>query len=162
MGRGESWAFSRLAAETRVVLGGRLLLWEPLVLDNNIATAESGSVSERMGGFECFALLVLVGPRVAPAIAAVSQTQGRPTFQQRVAAGGKAAAAVQQERGGGRCCLTSLCRLLDEGGSDGGGGVEALALKVAGRTTEDVTLLLAALLAPLERVVGARPYSPRR
>lgn len=168
MGRGESWAFSRLAAETRVVLGGRLLLWEPLVLDNTTAaTAEAGGgVSERMGGFECFALLVLMGPRAAPAIAAVSQTQGRPTFQQRVAAGGKAAAAVQQDKqekgAGGRTCLTSLCRLLDEGGSDGGVGVEALALKVAGRTTEDVTLLLAALLAPLEGVVGARPYSPRR
>lgn len=171
MGRGESWAFARLAAETRVTLGGRLLLWEPLVLDNttNEGAAEGqggGGVGERMGGFECFALLVLAGPRAAPAIEAVSRTQGRPTFQQRVAgkaAVGAAGAGAGTGAGAGERCITSLCRLLGaDDGADGVGGGEALALKVAGRATEDVAVLLAALLAPLEAVVGARPYSLRR
>lgn len=163
MGRGESWAFDRLAAETRVTLGGRLLLWEPLVLDNTEAYPGVGAcVSERMLGFACFCLLVLVGPRAEPSIQAVSQTQGRPTFQQRAAAaggGGKAAATTALDQD--KSCITSLCRLLDPGGTDRGIG-NALALKVAGRATEDVAGLLASLLAPLEGVVGARPYSPRR
>ncbi len=165
MGRGESWAFDRLAAETRVSLGGQLLLWEPLVLDNTEADAPA-AVGERMGGFECFCLVVLMGPRMEPVIEAVSQTQGRPTFQQRMAANlGSSASAAEQL--GRQRCITSLCRLLDDSDSNGradANGVnvgKALALKVAGRATEDVAGLLASLLAPLESVVGTRPYVRR-
>jgi urease accessory protein UreH len=163
MGRGESWVFDSLSAETRVSLGGQLLLWEPLVLDNTGPPRGDGGVSGRMAGFECFCLVVLVGPLMEPAIQAVAQTQGRPTFQQRAAAQQGSATAANAQRaaaaGGEQRCITSLCRLLDQDGDETVGN--ALALKVAGRATEDVTGLLAALLAPLEKVVGVRPYYRR-
>lgn len=177
MGRGESWAFARLAAETRISFGGRLLLWEPLLLDNTDEGEQKGGdtgVRQRMAGCECFCLLVLLGPRVEPAIQAVNRTQGRPTFQQRVATSSRSSsnstrgdnaqhAATSTEVG--QRCITSLCRLWDSDdapGKDGAPAIgNALALKVAGKTTEDVYAMLASLLAPLEGVVGCRPYGRR-
>lgn len=161
MGRGESWAFARLAAETRISVGGELLLWEPLVLENSVSEGQGPEqgVRERMEGFECLCLVVLVGPRVAAAIQAVSRTQGRPSFQQRVAAkGGGGSGGGERPWLDDQWCITSLCRLLEGPQETTGNG---LALKVAGRATEDVAGLLAALLGPLEPVVGLSPYARR-
>ena len=172
MGRGESWAFERLASETRIYLEDELLLWEPLELQGDdgdvsvsAATAASSSLSlaARMGPYECFCLVVLVGPRIAEVVKQIAETQGRPTFLSLNKGEGKAAPQQQQQQrqrqaaaGLPPACVSSLCRLLE--GSQGGFG-PGLVLKIAGRATEDVRELLRSLLEPLESVLGSKPYS---
>lgn len=161
MGRGESWAFERLASETRIYLGEELLLWEPLVLQG-----DDDDVAARMGPYECFCLVVLVGPRLTEVVQQISETQGRPTFLSLNKKGGGGMAALQQQQqqqrqkqaaaGEPPACVSSLCRLL-EGGQGGVG--PGLVLKIAGKATEDVRELLRSLLEPLESVVGSKPYS---
>jgi len=169
MGRGESWAFERLASETRIYLGEELLLWEPLVLqgddDDEAASASLSSLSlaARMGPYACFCLVVLVGPRLTEVVQQIAETQGRPTFRSLNKGGGMAAVQQQQQQrqkqaaaGEPPACVSSLCRLLE--GSQGGVG-PGLVLKIAGKATEDVRELLRSLLEPLESVVGSKPYS---
>lgn len=177
MGRGESWAFERLASETKIFVDDELLLWEPLVLQGDIdddgdgngrSTASSLSLAARMGPYECFCLVVLVGPRLTELVQQIADTQGRPTFRSlnnnNNNGGGMAAAQQQRQQqpkqaaaaGEPPARVSSLCRLLE--GSQGGVG-PGLVLKIAGKVTEDVRELLRALLEPLEGIVGSKPYS---
>lgn len=171
MGRGESWVFHRLSSNTRVYMDGQLLLWEPLLLEGgkdegatcskpSSASASSSSsrltaLATRMGSYHCFCLLVLIGPRLADLIQQVSRSQGRPTFQawERGAAG---PAEHRAQSLGDSACVSSLCHLID--GTQGKKG-QGLALKIAGKATEDVRQLLKSFLAPLASVVGTEPYS---
>lgn len=156
MGRGESWEFARLESETRVTVGGQVLLWEPLLLENG----PSDTSASRMGVFECFCLLVLVGPRLRGVMQTILETQGRPSFtsltqlQQHGEAGRWSNCQNERIR---KCvkhprCISSVCRLVPDSTSP------ALALKVAGQATQDVHQLLSTLLEPLEDIVGCRPY----
>ena len=121
------------------------------------------SLAARMGPYECFALLIIVGPRFETIVQQIAETQGRPSFSsrhQQQHAGGLLAQQQQQQRrqqqqGQRPTCVSSLCRLLEQRGPAGPG----LALKIAGQTTEEVYQLLSTLLAPLAAVVGSRPYS---
>lgn len=173
MGRGESWAFARLASETRIHLGEELLLWEPLVLEegrdgndggggkegasssSSSSSSSSLSLAARMGPYHCFCLVVLVGPRLAETVQQINETQGRPTF---LSLGKKwKLGGAHQQHATPPDCVSSLCRLLENDSSQGVG--PGLAVKIAGNRTEDVQRLLSELLAPLEGVVGKRPYS---
>jgi urease accessory protein len=60
---GERWAFDRYDSGIDVRIGGKLLVRETLLLDP--ADGPIGSRS-RMGRFNCFATLILVGPMVRP------------------------------------------------------------------------------------------------
>ncbi len=175
MGRGESWAFARLASETRIHLGEELLLWEPLVLEggsdgtnggggkegasssSSSSSSSSLSLAARMGPYHCFCLVVLVGPRLAETVQQINETQGRPTFsslgKKRKLGGAHQTHATPPD------CVSSLCRLLDDDSKGSQGVGPGLAVKIAGKQTEDVQHLLSELLAPLEGVVGKRPYS---
>jgi hypothetical protein len=84
-GRGEEWAFSRLESTNRVTVGGRLILLDPLVLD---PTDGGGRLAGRMGGFGCYCLGVMVGPRAQGVVQSVMAQEGRKGF----ADGGVAAA----------------------------------------------------------------------
>jgi urease accessory protein len=70
--RGERWAFARYASRLDVYREGRLALSDRLLLDR-----EHGPIAERLGAFDAFATLVIVGERVAPAAAAVLDAVGR-------------------------------------------------------------------------------------
>lgn len=61
MARGERWAMDRYHSELRIHRAGRLLLLDPVTLD-----AADGEIagSARMGRYNCFATLVLLGPRM--------------------------------------------------------------------------------------------------
>lgn len=171
MGRGESWAFERLVSETRIYLEDELLLWEPLELQDNdgdasvsaaAAASPSLSLAARMGPYECFCLVVLVGPRLTDVVKQIADTQERPSFFSLNKGRGLSATQQQQQRqrqavpGQPPACVSSLCRLLE--GSQGGVG-PGLVLKIAGKATEEVRELLRSLLEPLESVVGSKPYS---
>jgi urease accessory protein len=65
---GERWAFDRYDSGIDVRIGGKLLVRETLLLDP--ADGPIGSRS-RMGRFDCFATMILVGPMVRPIAEAI-------------------------------------------------------------------------------------------
>jgi urease accessory protein len=65
--RGERWAFRSLATRTEVVVDGRLVLHDAL----RLREGEGRPVAARLAGIELLATVVLLGPRVAAAAAAV-------------------------------------------------------------------------------------------
>ncbi|MDO9019255.1 MAG: urease accessory protein UreD [Deltaproteobacteria bacterium] len=69
--RGERWAFARYASRLDVRREGRLALSDRLLLDES-----HGAIAERLGAYDAFATLVLVGERVAPFAAALLERVG--------------------------------------------------------------------------------------
>lgn len=65
--RGERWAFRAFATVNEVTVGGRLVLADGL----RLAAGEGPEVAARMAGRELLATVVLLGPQVAPAAAAL-------------------------------------------------------------------------------------------
>ncbi|APR78380.1 Urease accessory protein UreD [Minicystis rosea] len=63
--RGERWDFHRYAARTLIDRDGTPWLRDSIVLD-----PEQGDLHARMGRFDAYATLVMVGPRVAPLVEA--------------------------------------------------------------------------------------------
>jgi urease accessory protein len=73
--RGERWAFRSLATRTEVVVDGRPVLHDAL----RLAEGEGRPVAARLAGVELLATVVLLGPRVAAAAAAVlAEVSARP------------------------------------------------------------------------------------
>jgi urease accessory protein len=70
--RGERWAFARYASRLDVRHEGRLALSDRLLLD-----PAHGAVADRVGAFDAFATLALLGERVAPFAAAMLDRVGR-------------------------------------------------------------------------------------
>jgi len=68
--RGERWAFSALRSTLRVHVNGRLLVEEC----TQLAAAPHAALAERMGRFDAYATLLVLGPRVAE-LAAALQTR---------------------------------------------------------------------------------------
>ena len=68
LARGERWAFSRYLSRNDIVVDGRLLVRDALLLDD---TFEPIDVPHRMGRFDCYATLFLIGPRAQPGAAAI-------------------------------------------------------------------------------------------
>ena len=66
--RGERWTFTRLQSRNEVFLGPERLLLDSLLLDQVHGPLESPS---RMGRFNCLALIVVAGPKVADAAARI-------------------------------------------------------------------------------------------
>jgi urease accessory protein UreH len=131
--------FERLDSETVIMHGGKLLLWEPLVLQNGAGLVP---VADRMLEYSCFCLVAIIGPRLKALRDHVRTSEGRPRWQCKAAEKRMAPSAPV----GG--CLTSVCELGEQG----------LAFKATGHTTEAVYDLLRGLLKPLKDVVGAEPY----
>ncbi len=66
--RHERWSFHRLQSRNEILVGGKTLLVDSLLLDQMHGPLESSS---RMGRFNCIALLVLTGPMAASAASAI-------------------------------------------------------------------------------------------
>ncbi|HVX83611.1 MAG TPA: urease accessory protein UreD [Phycisphaerae bacterium] len=58
-GCGERWAFASLSSRNEMWMGGSRLVTDAVLLDGR-----AGAVAARMGGLQCYATLVLVGPAV--------------------------------------------------------------------------------------------------
>jgi len=71
--RGESWAFQTFASRTDVTVAGQLRIREVLRLDRDDPFA---SISERLGGFTCYATLVMIGPKLSAACDQAGQAAG--------------------------------------------------------------------------------------
>jgi urease accessory protein len=65
--RGERWAFRSVASVNEIAVDGRLVLADAL----RLAEGEGPPVAARMAGMELLATVVLLGPRVAAAAAAL-------------------------------------------------------------------------------------------
>ncbi len=66
--RGERWAMGRYQSFADVCVGDRLIFRDALRLDQSDGPIDS---PHRMGGCDCFATLLLIGPRVAEHAAAI-------------------------------------------------------------------------------------------
>ena len=66
--RQERWSFHRLQSRNEILVDGKTLLVDSLLLDQAHGPLDSAS---RMGRFNCLALLVVTGPTVAIAAAAI-------------------------------------------------------------------------------------------
>ncbi len=64
--RGERWAFNRFQSRNEVFLSGDRIFMDSLLLDS---TAEPITSPHRTGRFNCFALMLLIGEPLLPAVA---------------------------------------------------------------------------------------------
>lgn len=153
MGRGESWAFTRLESVIEIRSDGKLLMLDPLLLEDCRET--KSTVRERMQGYECLCLVVIMGPKVKSLLEGVAAAEGRRMKWQshhhtltgangHPRAGGGVESALQP---GG--VISSCCKVHGD----------MVVVKAAGRTTEAVRTYLADLLNPLGPMVGRPPYS---
>jgi len=127
--RGERWAFARYSSRTRVWRAGRLLATDTVLLD-----PAHGDLAERMGAFDAFATVIVVGPRAeevrARVLAAPSSRPG-------------------EARAEGR--LQSASAL----------GADAALGRVAAASARQVIASTRALLEPLARQLGDDPFARR-
>ncbi|HEV7302261.1 MAG TPA: urease accessory protein UreD [Tepidisphaeraceae bacterium] len=68
LARGERWAFTRYMSRNDIVVDGQHLVRDALLLDG---TFEPIDAPHRMGRFDCYATLFLIGPRVRDGAAAI-------------------------------------------------------------------------------------------
>jgi urease accessory protein len=126
MARGERWAFRNYQSRTEVFIDDKLILLDALTLD-----PADGPITQphRMGGYNCLATAVLIGPRVKDLAAGIF-------------------AAVGEEPVGKR---ETLIRCASEipGGT---------LMRVAGETTESVATYLREKLAPIAQQLGDDPW----
>lgn len=125
--RGERWAFDHYESRTRIFADGRCLLMDSLLL-----TPDDGPLGapERMGRFNCLAMLVLLGPAARSAAAASLE---------RIAASPVTPRAT---------VVTSASPLAD-----------GALLRIAGVDVEAVTLELRSHLLFLTEPFGALPWT---
>ena len=127
--RGERWAFRSLQSRTDIRIDGQIVLRETIRLDHTLHTIEDPM---RVGGYDCYATLAIVGPQLhAMADAAerliAALPADRTTTQQLVS-----------------------CTRLDEHG---------VIVRVLGQASQSVLHTLRPIVASLADVIGADPWS---
>ncbi len=134
--RGERWAFARHRSATEVWLGERLVLADALELEPRAASPDAGplaaSLASRLGRFEAFATVVLLGPTFAAAARALAaRLSAEPVLREAP-------------------LLAAASPLCD-----------GLLLRCAASTAERLTTFLHELLAPALSALGTSPFLHR-
>ena len=130
--RGERWDFLRYASRTTVTRGGAPILHDGILLD-----PAHGALRARMGRFDAFATLVIVGPRAAEIRAAALAAPEAP-----IGGPGRAPRAAAPIR-------ASASPLGDDGAI----------VRIAGASTEIVSAALRERLAGLAALLGDDPHA---
>jgi urease accessory protein len=130
--RGERWDFLRYASRTTVTRGGATILLDAILLD-----PAHGALRARMGRFDAFATLVVVGPRTAAIRAA--------------------ALAVPEAPIGGPDRTRSTAAPIHASASPLGD--DGAIVRVAGASTELVSAALRERLAGVAALLGDDPYA---
>ncbi|KAJ7357237.1 UreD urease accessory protein-domain-containing protein [Mycena albidolilacea] len=127
--RGEEWVFSRYYSVNEIVVDGRRVAKDVMLLENEDEKENTRTLASRLEPYGCYATLLLYGPQVQGVVSALTEEYGRiQVFK-------------TNERPG---LLWSF-----SGFGDGGGVV-----RIAGKETEEVRRWIGNALRPLEMVVG--------
>ncbi|KAJ6519698.1 UreD urease accessory protein-domain-containing protein [Mycena sanguinolenta] len=129
--RGEEWVFSRYYSVNEIVVDGRRVAKDVMLLENEATTTKLPvrTLASKLDPYGCYATLLLYGPQLAGVMSALAEEYSQiQVFK-------------SNERAG---LLWSLSEL-------GNGGC---IVRIAGKETEDVKKWLARALRPLEMVVG--------
>lgn len=129
--RGEEWVFSRYYSVNEIVVDGKRIAKDVMLLENEETTGPLPvrTLANKLDPYACYATLLLYGPQVQGVISALTDEYGRiSVFKTKEPAG----------------LLWSLSSFGD------GGAV----VRVAGKETEDVRRWMGAALGGLDVVVG--------
>jgi urease accessory protein len=124
--RGERWDFHRYASRTSIDRGGAPLLRDAIVLD-----PAHGALRARMGRFDAFATVVLVGPHAAPLVEGALREPPAPVRR------------------------APLLWAVSPLGQDGA------VVRIAGSSIEDVALAVRGRLSALGAMLGDDPFRRR-
>lgn len=124
--RGERWQFDSLDARCDVRVGGRLVLREAMRLDGDLTSPF------RVGAFDTYAVLAIVGPRVAAVAEFARQRVAELTVDRH------------------HTMPLASCSKLDEHG---------VILRVLGAAAQSVQQFLRPIVAQLADVIGADPWA---
>jgi hypothetical protein len=130
--------------------GAGLILYDPLLLEDGVAGMPT--VAERMQGYECLCLVVVLGPKLAPLLEHIAAAENkRLGWQQHganaITAMGKSSLHTETERG--PVSSSCFCRP----------NVNMMVVRAAARTTEAMREYLKRILNPLTPIVGTGPYT---
>lgn len=127
--RGEEWVFARYYSVNEIVVDGRRVAKDVMLLENEDGKENTRTLASRLEPYGCYATLLLYGPQVQGVVSALTEEYGRiQVFK-------------TNERPG---LLWSF-----SGFGDGGRVV-----RIAGKETEEVRRWIGNALRPLEMVVG--------
>lgn len=125
-GRGERWRMQEIDSRLKLSVGGQTRLRETLLL--SAGRGDIGSLM-RVGGFDCYAVVVMIGPLVRPMV-------------------DQARSAVRD------IALSPRPELLASDSSLPGGAV----FRMLGRDMRAVQVLLRQLFAPIDSLIGQDPW----
>ncbi|KAJ7225641.1 UreD urease accessory protein-domain-containing protein [Mycena pura] len=130
--RGEEWLFSRYYSVNEIMVEGKRVAKDVMLLENEDAaqaTLPVRTLADRLAPYSCYATLFLYGPQVQGVIGALKEVYGQ--------------ISVLKSREPAEL-LWSLSALSDSGA----------VVRVAGKETEEVRRWLGEMLRPLEVVLG--------
>lgn len=134
--RGEEWVFSRYYSVNEIVVDGKRVAKDVMLLENDeegATTLPVRTLASKMGPYACYATLLLYGPQVQGVIGALTEEYGRiSVFKTNAPAG----------------LLWSLSAFGD------GGAV----VRIAGKETEEVKRWIGAAVAAVQMVVGREVF----
>ena len=152
---GERWVFQSYATATEVSVNGREVLMESLRLDQT--WPGPGGLAGRMGATHALAVVVLIGPRCATAVAKLKDVV-EPVAKSTVAGAAVGVSGSPDPAGHAGWLLASFSDLKVPQGDKESPGVVA---RIAGPDTDSVYAVLRAALEPLGVELGAAPFAER-
>lgn len=157
MERGEAWQFTSFESRNSIRVGKELVVLDALLLQ----AAHVTSIAERMRGMHVVGMVVLLGPKLENIVASMLEQERaqRQTFSSM--RDGNSAKRVKQlpipERsthtssGTDKGAIMTSCSAIE--------GHSGAIFRFACERTADAYKLLHELLAPLEPLLGAKPFS---
>ncbi|KAJ7038327.1 UreD urease accessory protein-domain-containing protein [Mycena alexandri] len=130
--RGEDWVFARYYSVNEVLVGGRRVAKDVMLLENEDGDASGlpvRTLASKLAPYACYATLLLYGPQVQGVISALTEEYGR----------------ISVFKTGGPAGLLWSLSAVEDGGA---------VVRVAGDESEGVRRWLGEALGGLEMVVG--------
>lgn len=157
---GERWVFQSYATATEISVDGREVLMESLRLDQT--WPGPGGLAGRMGATHALAVVVLIGPRCATAVAKLKDVV-EPVAKSTVAGAAVGVSGSPDPAGHAGWLLASFSDLKVGGGDrvPGDKVPSGVVARIAGPDTDSVYAVLRAALEPLGVELGAAPFAER-
>lgn len=145
--RGEKWDFDLYKSTNNIYLDGDV----PLFLDTLMLEKGMSSIAERMGDYQVFAMLILVGPKLKHIQNQIEEDVKRMMSQRLHAPSFRSSGQCENKQRLAKPTLVASCSTF---GPKGIGVVT----RIASETTESVYNFLATQLSGLKPLLGVSPY----